>query len=144
MPGCGSGISKDKPLTDYIAQDTLVIGLSSYTVSTKINQKGQEISGFSLDGVCLIRNQQELEAAQCKTYAIVREVVARALLESRFWEQVREEKTGPGSPFYDVEMIPVTFVTVDEKGRIQDHYTKSGAHFTISVNTNEFTKLRHY
>jgi hypothetical protein len=140
IAGCDSGVSKGKSLTDYIGRDAVVIGLSGYTVKTKTNRQGRDIPGFSIDGVCLIRDRQEFETARCQTYAIIREVVTRGLLKSRFWEQVREKRIGLGSPFLHTDMVSVVFVTVDDEGRIQDYHTKRGAHFTISVSTNEFTK----
>lgn len=140
VAGCDSGASKGRMLTDYIGQDSVVVGLSSYTITTQTNRRGRDIQGFVLDGVCLIRDQQEFEAAPCQTYAIVREVVTRALLKSQFWEQVREQRSDRGIPFYHTDMIPLVFVTVDDGGRIRDYHTKHGAHFTISVSTNEFTK----
>ena len=66
---------------------------------TKTNRQGNDVPGFLIDGVCLIRDRQEFDAARCQTYAIVRDVVTRRLLESRFWEQVREQRLGPGPPF---------------------------------------------
>jgi hypothetical protein len=141
--GCDREVTKGKPLTDYIGPDALVIGLSSYTIVTKTNQDGRDIPGFVIDGVRIIRDRKDFEAAHCLTYGIlpgtaIRDVVTRGLLEGLFWEQVNERRQGMGSAIYLLHRAPVVFVNVDDMGRIRDYETKRGAHFTISVNTNEF------
>jgi hypothetical protein len=141
IAGCNSSLETGKPFAFPSEKDSMLFGVTSFAESAITNQDGIPVTGVILQDASLIESPQELSEARHRRYVVFRGFMLGEGAKSRYWQQQSEKRVGLGTPDFDYTKSKVQFVDVDSNRIVISCKSLKAAHVTLSVDTNDFSRI---